>query len=354
MENRVDSNSLLGIQYAVRFKNDFFDRTLTESVFINHGLDVKYLPKIQKKTDAKRAIMDYHKTHKGKSTFITSVESTSDKITMQINVAELMKTEIYDAKNGEIITINKKIFDSINTVTVIYDCVTDSFITDDPDIIQRLESCLKIRRSTYPKNYLKDSFMDILIDKVNAVKVAEGMDLLLVPDFGANLLKDIELAIKDLDSNANITHYEIAKTDANQVQISNSIMEKMENFNNGVKSKIENFVKESSKMSERQKQSFIKEIESQYKFLDSYKTVLEDHYKKAIENLQASKDLVEKFYVTGDIINPYQRMFNENVEKFKSNPSVLKIMVDSMKKNYPDFDENVTIPDEVSELLEGL
>lgn len=353
MQNRIDSQSqsLLALQYAVRFNQESFDRNLTESVFINHGLDTKYLPKIQKKTDAKRAIMDYHNAHKGKGAIITSVESTSDTITMQINAAELMKTEIFDAKSGDYVTTSKKIFDASKPVTVIYDCVTDSFINDDPDIIARLESCLKIRRSTYPKNYIKDSFIDMLIDKVNATKVADGMDLLLVPASGANLVKDIESAIRDLDSMANITHYEIAQSVANQVQISNSIMEKMENFNNGVKSKIEKFVAESAKMTDRQKQSFVKEIESQYKFLDSYKVVLEDQYQKAIENLQASKELVEKFYTTGDIINPYQKMFNENVEKFKNSPSVLKVMVDSMKKNYPNFDENVVIPDEVNDLI---
>ena len=138
------------------------------------------------------------------------------------------------------------------------------------EVIEKLKSCLNIRRQSYPKNTIKDSLIQFLVDKTNAMKVAEGMDLINVPASGMNLLESVENAVRDLDPLASITHYEIAKTIANQQQISNSVMEKMESFNNGIKERIEKFVAESAKMSTNQKKAFIIEVESQFEKPNSW------------------------------------------------------------------------------------
>lgn len=351
MENRLNnSQSVLSVMYATRFDKESFDRTEVESVFVSRGLDVKYLPKIQKKTDAKRAIHDYYKKNRGKGSIINAVEETKDSITMQINAAEISKIQLTDANTGDTIVASQKSFDYHDTVTVIYDITTDSFIADDMEVIEKLKSCLNIRRQSYPKNTIKDSLIQFLVDKTNAMKVAEGMDLINVPASGMNLLESVENAVRDLDQMASITHYEIAKTVANQQQISNSVVEKMESFNNGIKERIEKFVAESAKMSTNQKKAFINEVESQYKFLDSYKTVLEEQYDKLIQNLDASKSLVENYYTNGEIVNPYQKRVDSVIEALGDDKATIVKVVKQLQANDEGY-KSVELPDEINDLL---
>ena len=351
MENRLNNNqNVLSVMYATRFEQESFDRNTVESVFVSRGLDTKYLPKISKKTDAKRSIHDYYKKNRGKGSIINSVEETKEQITMQINAAEVFKTSIIDANSGDQLIVSQKTFDNQDTITVIYDCVNDSFVADNIQVIERLKDCLNIRRATYPRNTIKDSLIQILMDKTNAMKVADGMDLLNVPSTGLKILENVENTIRDLDPMASITHYEIAKTVANQQQISNSVMEKMESFNNGIKERIEKFVAESAKMSTNQKKAFINEVESQYKFLESYKTVLEEQYEKAIQNLDATRDLVNNYYTDGKIVNPYQKRVDSVIEALGDDTATIVKVVKQLQSNDEGY-KSVELPDEISELL---
>lgn len=350
MTTNQNVSNLLGVQYSARFKSSMFDRETTKRIFDSHNVDSRYLPQIAKKSDFKKAIADYHKEHKSKGSILSNVTEQSNQITFQINACELNQLELIDANSGELIQTSKKTYDSETPITVVYDCLSDRVMNDDAIIVQRIEALLNLRRSTYTKQVIKDALMRYLIDNASAYKIASDMDLLMVPGCNLTMVQNCEAIARELDSNVEFTHFEIQKSVVNQTQITDSIVGKMEKFNNDWQSKVEDFCNQASKMPKSEINKFMSEFESNFKFLDSYKDVLENQYETVIKNINATKDLITRYNTTGQIINPYQKTINELIEVMGENKEVAAKTIKQMQAINPEY-QSVDLPDDIADLI---
>lgn len=344
------SNNLLGVQYSARFKSNIFERDLAKAIFEKYNVDSKYLPQVAKKSDFKKAINDYHKEHKSKGSILSNVTEIHNQITFQINACELNKLELIDANTGDLIQTSKKIYDANTIITVVYDCLSDRVINDDSIIVQRIETLLQIRRSTYTKQVIKDALMRYLIDNAAAYKIASDMDLLMVPGCNLHMVENCEKIARELDTNVEFTHFEIQKSVINQTQITDSIVGKMEKFNNDWQKKVEEFCNQSSKMPKSEINKFMNEIESNFKFLDSYKDILETQYDTVIKNINATKALVNQYVSTGNIVNPYQKTIDELIDVMGDNKEMAATTIKKMQELNPEY-KTVDLPDDIADLI---
>ena len=84
--------------------------------------------------------------------------------------------------------------------------------------------------------------------------------------------------------------------------------------------------------------------------MDSYKTVLEEQYDKLIQNLDASKSLVENYYTNGEIVNPYQKRVDSVIEALGEDKATIVKVVKQLQANDEGY-KSVELPDEINDLL---
>lgn len=353
MSTITNNSNLLAVQYGVRFQSSMFNRELCKSIFEAHGIKSSYLPQIAKKTDFKKAIADYHREHKSKGSILSNVTEQSNQITFQINACELNHMELIDSTTGEVIETSKKVYDSETPITVMYDCLSDRVINDDSIIVQRVEALLNLRRETYTKQVIKDALINHLICEAAAYKLAPDCDILVVPGQNLKMVENCESIARELDSKCDFTHYEIQKSVINQQQITDSVVGKMEKFNDSWQEKVEDFCNQSAKMSKSEVSKFMKEFESNFKFLESYKDVLESQYETVIKNITATKDLITRYNTTGSIENPYQKTVNELIEAMGENKQIAAQTIKQMQAINSEY-QNVDLPDDIAELIDSI
>lgn len=350
----MNNQTLKSVLFAISFKSPMFNRENVKNIFERHNLDSKMLPKISSKTDAKKAIRDYYSEHKSSGSLLNPVTESNNTVTFQINKCDLESTQIVDSKTGEVIESVKKKFDTDEAITLVYDCDSDHIINDDIVIVERVESLLGIRRSTYTKQVIKDTLLNHLIKDCNAFKMKSDSDILMVPGNQISEVDRIKHVVKELDSLASFTYWEIGDSPSNKQSITDTIVARYEDFNNGYKAKIEKFCAESHKMSKGEINAFIREVESNYKILESYKDVLENQFDTCMKNLKATKAFVNQYYQTGRTDNPYQKDIDYAIETMKknnkSNQEIAEI-VDTMINANEDY-ATCEIPDDIKELME--
>lgn len=343
MIKTTNGTELVGTIFSFDFKKTQLSRNEVKTAMVNNQLDDKELPNLSARSDFGRAIRQYFRENKSDNS-LTFVSSDKNCLYFQINREAIQDNSIIDAGSSDSFWIKEK--DITPFVKIVYDInenriiVNDDY-TDAEQVKAALYSLLKIKEDEYNKAEVTSALIRNLVKYGNAVPIIRGQKVYFVPSQSENLLDRFEDTLKSIDPDVFISRWEAPKEKRVIQSVTNSVMEKMQNFNDSYKEQIEKFVDQSKNMSAASVKSKMNEIAVNMQFLESYRTILGDQTDKLLKNLDATKAMLEQFNLTGNVVNPYQCVYD-----------VIK-----SKHFEPDVEKqwfaSAGIPDDVLEMLEA-
>ena len=343
MIKSATGTELVGSIFSFDFKKTTLNRTDVKSAMTSNKLDEKELPDLSSRTDFRRAIQQYFRENKS-NTSLTFVSSDKNFIYFQINRESIQSNAITDSGSNQSFWIKEKDIDPM--IKVVYDINENRIVVNDDyadaeEVKAKLYQLLNIKSEQYNKAEVTTSILRNLIKFGNAIPIIRGQKVYFVPAQSDDLLNRVENALKAIDPDVFISRWEAPKEQRVIQSVTQSVMDKMEQFNNSYKEQIEKFVDASKQMSASTVKNKMAEIEANVKFLETYRTILGEQTDKLLKNLDATKAMLEQFNLTGNVVNPYKQIY------------------DAIKaKNYsPDVEkqwfEATGIPDDVLEMLEN-
>lgn len=334
---------LVGYVFAFDFKKSQLSRNDVRTALADNCLDEDELPELSKRVDFNRAIRNYHRETKSE-TSLTFVSSDKNFIYFQINREEIETNAIKDSGSGDSVWIREKNIDPY--IKIVYDVNENRIIVNDDyadaeRVKAKLYQLLNIKGNEYNKAEVTSAIIRNLIKFGNAVQIIRGQKVYFVPAQSEKLLDRIETALKQMDGEVFISKWEAPKEERVIQSVTNSVVEKMQLFNDGYQKQIETFIENSKNMSDQNLQNKMDEIADNMEFLESYRDILGAQTDTLIKNLDATKAMLEHYNKTGHIVNPYREVYNKIKAKGYS-PELEKEWFDAMD-----------IPDDVVELLEA-
>lgn len=343
MIKSATGTELVGSIFSFDFNKTTLNRSDVKNAMTSNQLDEKELPDLSSRTDFRRAIQQYFRENKS-NTSLTFVSSDKQFIYFQINRESIQSNAITDSGSNQSFWIKEKDIDPM--IKVVYDIQENRIVVNDDyadaeEVKAKLYQLLNIKSEQYNKAEVTTSILRNLIKFGNAIPIIRGQKVYFVPAQSDDLLNRVENALKAIDPDVFISRWEAPREQRVVQSVTQSVMDKMEQFNNSYKEQIEKFVDASKQMSATTVKNKMAEIEANAKFLETYRTILGEQTDKLLKNLDATKAMLEQFNLTGNVINPYKQIY------------------DAIKaKNYsPDVEkqwfEATGIPDDVLEMLEN-
>ena len=313
MIKSTNGTQLVGSIFSFDFGKASLSRGDVKTAMINSGLDEKELPDLSSRSDFRRAIGQYFRENKSDNS-LTFVSSDKNFIYFQINREVVQSNAITDSGSNESVWIKEKEIDP--QIKIVYDINANRVIVNDDyvnaeDVKSKLYELIDAKSGLYNKAEVTTAFIRNIVKFANGVPVIRGQKVYFVPESRNNILDKVEQALKEIDPTVYISRWE-APAEPRVIQsVTNSVVEKMQNFNDGYRKQIEKFIEESKQMSKDNVQKKMNEIEAQSSFLESYRTILESETDILLKNLDATKAMLEQFNRTGDIINPYLNLYKK-------------------------------------------
>lgn len=343
MIKSATGTELVGSIFSFDFNKTTLNRSDVKNAMTSNQLDEKELPDLSSRTDFRRAIQQYFRENKS-NTSLTFVSSDKQFIYFQINRESIQSNAITDSGSNQSFWIKEKDIDPM--IKVVYDIQENRIVVNDDyadaeEVKAKLYQLLNIKSEQYNKAEVTTSILRNLIKFGNAIPIIRGQKVYFVPAQSDDLLNRVENALKAIDPDVFVSRWEAPREQRVVQSVTQSVMDKMEQFNNSYKEQIEKFVDASKQMSAASVKNKMNEIAINMQFLESYRTILGDQTDKLIKNLDATKAMLEQFNLTGNVVNPYKQIY------------------DAIKaKNYsPDVEkqwfEATGIPDDVLEMLEA-
>ena len=329
--------------FSFDFKRTTMIRADVQKALIDNKLDEKELPNLSSRTDFGRAIRKFHNETKSE-TSLTFVSSDKNFLYFQINREEVQENAITDSGSGESMWVKEKDIDPF--VKIVYDLKENRIIVNDDyadaeTVKAKLYSLLSVKSNEYNKAEVTTALIRNLIKFGNAVTVIRGQKVYFVPSQSEALLDRFETALRAIDPDVFISRWE-APAEPHVIQsVTNSVVEKMQLFNDSYQSQIENFIEQSKNMSEQNVQNKMDEIAANVAFLESYRDILGEQTDKLKKNLDATQAMLEQFNRNGSLVNPYRDIYKAVKDK-NLEPEVEKQWFNAL-----------CIPDDVIELLEA-
>ena len=308
-----NGTQLVGSIFSFDFGKASLSRTDVRNAMIHNKLDEKELPDLTSRTDFRRAIQQYFRENRGDSS-LTFVSSDKNFIYFQINREAVQSNAIVDSGTNESIWIKEKEIDP--QIKVVYDINANRIIVNDDysnaeDVKTKLYELVDAKSNIYNKSEVTTAILRNLVKFGNAVPIIRGQKVYFIPSSHQHVLDEVEATVREIDQTVYISRWE-APAEPRVIQsVTNSVVEKMQNFNDGYRKQIEKFIEESKQMSPENVQKKMNEIEAQSSFLESYRTILESETDILLKNLDATKAMLEQFNRTGDIINPYLNLYKK-------------------------------------------
>ena len=343
MIKSATGTELVGSIFSFDFKKTTLNRTDVKSAMTTNQLDEKELPDLSSRTDFRRAIQQYFRENKS-NTSLTFVSSDKLFIYFQINRESIQSNAITDSGSNQSFWIKEKDIDPM--IKVVYDIQENRIVVNDDyadaeEVKAKLYQLLNIKSEQYNKSEVTTSILRNLIKFGNAIPIIRGQKVYFVPAQADDLLNRVENALKAIDPDVFVSRWEAPREQRVVQSVTQSVMDKMEQFNNSYKEQIEKFVDASKQMSATTVKNKMAEIEANAKFLETYRTILGEQTDKLLKNLDATKAMLEQFNLTGNVINPYKQIYDAIKAKGYA-PDVEK-----------QWFEATGIPDDVLEMLEN-
>lgn len=343
MIKSATGTELVGSIFSFDFKKTTLNRTDVKSAMTSNQLNEKELPDLSSRSDFRRAIQQFFRENKS-NTSLTFVSSDKQFIYFQINRESIQSNAITDSGSNQSFWIKEKDIDPM--IKVVYDIqenriVVNDDYTDAETVKSKLYDLLNIKSEQFNKAEVTTAIIRNLLKLGDAIPIIRGQKVFFIPSHKENLLNRVEDALRAIDPDVFISRWEAPREKKVIESVTNSVMEKMQNFNDSYKEQIEKFVDQSKNMSAASVKNKMNEIAVNMQFLESYRTILGDQTDKLLKNLDATKAMLEQFNLTGSVVNPYKQIY------------------DAIKaKNYsPDVEkqwfEATGIPDDVLEMLEA-
>lgn len=344
MIKSANGNELVGFIFSFDFKKTQFSRNEVKSAMIDNALDELELPKLSARTDFGRAIRHYANQKKDASSSLTYVSTDKNCMYFQMNREIIQDNAITDAGTSENIWIKEKDIEPF--IKIVYDINENRIIVNDDyadaeSVKSALYNLLHIKAEEYNKAEVTSAFTRNLIKFGNAVPIIRGQKVYFVPAKANGFLDIVETALKKIDHEVFISRWEAPREERVIQSVTQSVVEKMQTFNDSYQTQIESFIEQSKNISKENLANKMNEIASNVKFLESYRELLGEQTDKLLKNLDATKTLLEKYNLTGSLVNPYLELYKKIKEK-----------------NYPpevekQWFETVEIPDDVLDILES-
>lgn len=344
MIKSATGTELVGSIFAFDFKKAQLSRSDVKNAMTDNQLDDKELPNLSSRSDFGRAIRQYKREHTDGNSSLTFVSSDKQFMYFQFNREAIQENAITDAGTNDNVWIKEK---DINPyIKVVYDIASNRIIvnddyTDAEEVKSALYRLLKVKEDEYNKSEVSSAIIRNLIKFGNAVSIIRSQKVFFVPAQSEGLLNRVETALKAIDPDVFISRWEAPREKKVIESVTNSVMEKMQNFNDSYKEQIEKFVDASKQMSAASVKNKMNEIAVNMQFLESYRTILGDQTDKLLKNLDATKAMLEQFNLTGSVVNPYKQIYDAIKAKGYA-PDVEK-----------QWFEATGIPDDVLEMLEA-
>ena len=343
MIKSTSGTELVGSIFSFDFKKTTLNRTDVKSAMTTNQLDEKELPDLSSRTDFRRAIQQFFRENKS-NTSLTFVSSDKQFIYFQINRESIQSNAITDSGSNQSFWIKEKDIDPM--IKVVYDIQENRIVVNDDyadaeEVKAKLYQLLNIKSEQYNKAEVTTSILRNLIKFGNAIPIIRGQKVYFVPAQSDDLLNRVENALKAIDPDVFVSRWEAPREQRVVQSVTQSVMDKFEQFNNSYKEQIEKFVDASKQMSATTVKNKMAEIEANAKFLETYRTILGEQTDKLLKNLDATKAMLEQFNLTGNVVNPYKQIYDAIKAKNYS-PEVEK-----------QWFEATGIPDDVLEMLEN-
>ena len=313
MLKTTNGTNLIGSLFAFDFGKSQLNRAAVRNSMSAHNLDEKELPELTSRTDFRRAISQYFRENKG-DTSLTFVSSDKAFIYFQINRKLIQSNAIVDAGSNESVWIKEKQIDP--QIKVVYDIQQNRIIVNDDfadaEVVKsKLYELLDSKSELYNKSEVSSALIRNLIKFGNAIPVIRGQKVFFIPSQFEHILDEVEATVKEIDDTAYISRWEAPNEPRVVESVTNSVVEKMQGFNDGYKKQIEAFIAESKQMSEGTVKKKMQEIANNVKFLESYRVILDSETDTLLKNLDATKQMLQTFNLTGEVVNPYKQIFDK-------------------------------------------
>lgn len=343
MIKSATGTELVGSIFSFDFNKTTLNRSDVKNAMTSNQLDEKELPDLSSRTDFRRAIQQYFRENKS-NTSLTFVSSDKQFIYFQINRESIQSNAITDSGSNQSFWIKEKDIDPM--IKVVYDIQENRIVVNDDyadaeEVKAKLYQLLNIKSEQYNKAEVTTSILRNLIKFGNAIPIIRGQKVYFVPAQSDDLLNRVENALKAIDPDVFVSRWEAPREQRVVQSVTQSVMEKMQNFNDSYKEQIEKFVDASKQMSAASVKNKMNEIAVNMQFLESYRTILGDQTDKLMKNLDATKAMLEQFNLTGNVVNPYKQIYDAIKAKNYS--------ADVEKQWF----EATGIPDDVLEMLEA-
>jgi hypothetical protein len=343
MIKSATGTELVGNIFAFDFKKAQLSRSDVKSAMTDNRLDDKELPNLSSRSDFGRAIRQYKREHTDGNSSLTFVSSDKQFMYFQFNREAIQENAITDAGTNDNVWIKEK--DISPYIKVVYDIAANRIIVNDDyadaeEVKSALYRLLKVKEDEYNKSEVSSAIIRNLIKFGNAVSIIRGQKVFFVPAKSEGLLNRVESALKAIDPDVFISRWEAPREERVVQSVTQSVVEKMQIFNDSYQKQIEEFVDKSKNMSATSVRNKMDEIAGNIKFLESYRDILGEQTDKLLKNLDATKAMLEQFNTTGDVVNPYREIYNK-IKAKHFEPDVEK-----------EWFEAAEIPDDVLALLE--